>query len=336
MIPSYPTLGFDPAPGDPDDVSALAGVISGASESMAEVDALLVAADQREWLGEAAVAFRDLLAHQFAPRVAAATEAFGVAQDVISTWSIELRDFQARARRLEAEALVAQGDVDRFSAQVAADPEDEQARHRLDTAQAHRDGIQGLAWSLKELYETRGAELANSLGSAISLAPTAPTLAVAIALAFQQAAEQWGIDFLTFGDETFALVMMASPALAFLSDALGVASLLPIPVLSGVLSTLGLVASVGPLLTEHRGDWLAVVTDESFIDDVIGVAAGLVGLRFASQAFTRVDDAVEMIGQARDVSDLIDILTLPIEEGVDVVERIVRGGPWIQPPEIVA
>ncbi len=336
MIPGYPTLGFDPAPGDPDDVGRLARTIAGANDAMAEVDALLVAADQRDWLGEAAVAFRELLAHQFAPRVAAATEAFGIAQRVVWTWSAELGDFQQRARTLESEAAVAQDELDRLTQLAAADPEDDDLRERRDAAQVFRDDVQGRAWALKEQYETRGTELAGNLAPAISLAPVAPTLLAAVALAFQRAAEDWGIDLANLGDEIFALVMGASPALSFASDLLGVLSLLPVPVLSGILSALGLVASVGPLLTEHRGDWIAVVTDQRFLEDAAGVLAGLVGLRLAARAATGVDDAVEIIRNADDVGDLLEILTLPFEEGFDVVDRIVRGGPWYEPPEIVA
>ncbi len=336
MIVGYPTLGFDPAPGDPDDVAVLGRTIAGASQSMAEVDALLVAADQREWLGDAAVAFRNLLAHEFGPRVSAAAEAFGIAERVIWTWSDDLREFQREARDLEGQARSAQDEVDRLTQLAAAEPGDEDAQTRVDDAQQHRDDIQGLAWALKERYETRGGHLAGMLGQASSLAPAAPTLLVAIGQAFQGALEQMGIDLLNVGDMVFAGIMMLSPTLSFVSDVLGVLALVPVPVLSAVLGTVGLVASLGPLLTEHGGDWAAVVSDGRFLEDLAGVLAGVVGLRFAARAVTRVDDIGELIVRAaHDPSVVFDILTLPFQEAYDAVDRWTSGGPWIQPPEVV-
>ncbi|MBY8880789.1 alpha/beta hydrolase [Actinacidiphila acidipaludis] len=102
---SYPTLGFDPCPGDPAGVTALAARWQDAAFLSTEAALRLDATDevQSRWQGRAAQAFRTKLA---AHRVLLGKLRASYEQnaDLLTRWAGELREFQKEAAGLEARA----------------------------------------------------------------------------------------------------------------------------------------------------------------------------------------------------------------------------------------
>ena len=108
----YPTLGFDPAPGDTDAVSGIVVSLRNVYDAMNEIANVLHGADDGEWRGDAARAFRDLLDDDVRPKIDKSVSAFDGAYHSISTWSTSLDGFQSRARSYERLAAAAQADAD--------------------------------------------------------------------------------------------------------------------------------------------------------------------------------------------------------------------------------
>ncbi|MBY8883174.1 WXG100 family type VII secretion target, partial [Actinacidiphila acidipaludis] len=101
----YPTLGFDPCPGDPEGVTALAGEWQDAAFLMTEIAIKLDSSDpiQARWRGKAADAFRTKLSAQrvVIGKLRASYEDNGA---LLTQWAGQLKDFQAEAAALELHA----------------------------------------------------------------------------------------------------------------------------------------------------------------------------------------------------------------------------------------
>jgi Alpha/beta hydrolase len=104
---AYPTLGFDPCPGDPAGVTVLAGKWQDAAFLLTEIAVRLDRTDevQARWKGQAADAFRSRLSEN---RVTAGKlrASYENNADLLNTWASQLREFQTEAAALEARAAV--------------------------------------------------------------------------------------------------------------------------------------------------------------------------------------------------------------------------------------
>jgi hypothetical protein len=125
MSSSFPALGFDPAPGDPEEVARAArhvGRVAGEFERLAGELARLSDVSAA-WRGGAALAFAESAA--VLPRqLAGAAAAFAATSTALSAWSAEVTALQADARAVERRAAAAQQRVQaaREAAAAAADP----------------------------------------------------------------------------------------------------------------------------------------------------------------------------------------------------------------------
>ena len=120
MSHSYPTLGFDPAPGETADVDTLVTSLNAARDSLGEASTLLHnlnSSSDSSWRGEAADKFRDHVTEEVPKALRKAHDSFEKASTALSTWSTELSEYQRQARELERQAV--------------------QAKHELDAAEAH-------------------------------------------------------------------------------------------------------------------------------------------------------------------------------------------------------
>jgi hypothetical protein len=110
---TFPALGFDPAPGLGDQVSALATAVSGAAREVAAVRRTLesIGHSDGSWRGEAATAFSGTLG-QLPPYLDKATEANTTATDALSRWAHDLEGFQSQAADYERQAEAARSRVD--------------------------------------------------------------------------------------------------------------------------------------------------------------------------------------------------------------------------------
>jgi uncharacterized protein YukE len=123
---SYPHLGFDPVPGIPEDVEAIASVLRTASAALKESGSLLTQvrdAGSDIWQGQAGDAFRSHVDGDLNKRLGTAQTSLQTALGIFQDWHGDLVGFKSAATRLDAEA-------------AAALQAGEQAAGRLVTAQA--------------------------------------------------------------------------------------------------------------------------------------------------------------------------------------------------------
>lgn len=194
----YPTLGFDPSPGDVTEVARISLTLERVATAMAEIRSVLHGADDGEWRGEAAVSFRSLLDDDLRPKIDQAEKAFRGASGAIGGWESSLTGFQSRARGYERLAVLAQERADRARQALAALPDapgpldlpvdDAERQQRADDAQS-RSTQQGnltdaladvehyreLARTMRdEEYAEAGRRAASLLEHSIDIAPTEP------------------------------------------------------------------------------------------------------------------------------------------------------------------
>ena len=101
---AFAALGFDPAPGDPDQVEALAQASSGAARAIGVATGRLTRARAApSWHGDAASAF-DVDIARLPADLDRASTAYDRVGAALRSYGSELRDAQAEARSLEDRA----------------------------------------------------------------------------------------------------------------------------------------------------------------------------------------------------------------------------------------
>lgn len=260
---TYPTLGFDPSPGDTEAVSSIVTTLSNVYDAMNEISNVLRGADEGEWRGQAAIAFRDLMDDDVRPKIEQAVSAFDGAYHAISTWSTKLDSFQTRAGNYEKWAAEAQeqadaaqkalGDLPAKPAPGTPEPTDQADRDKLadtetsrtthgkdlSTANAEVEKYRGYARDMHDNeYEPDGKAAADQLKKAIDIAPEEPGW-------FSKAIDSIG-DFVDVINDALAdlgdLIIDGLHALAPLLQAIGdIAGLL-----SGILGLLSLIPFLAP------------------------------------------------------------------------------------------
>jgi ABC-type transporter Mla subunit MlaD len=299
----FPALGFDPAPGDLDGVTDLAGKYRAVSKDLTEADDSLrqIVRQQGIWQGEASEAF----ARRIGPLpqyLEGAARSMGEAADALEKWSQDLGDLQKRAADLEARAEAAA----KAAEQARANPDlaladrtfpDQQslqlAQRLLDDAgrqlQTAIDGCQNVQDAAKQFQQEHAeaaARVAEALRKAKELAPDEPDvldkLSDAVGGALGDLADTIadGVDDAwDFVQDHAELVSKLSDVVGDIGNGLGVLSdVLPPPakeVASVVATGLGLGALGGHALAMTAG---ADVAPETLTFDLAGAATSLAGL----------------------------------------------------------
>lgn len=171
---AFPTLGFDPAPGDLTSLETFVAGLSTGCESVEDALAMLDGDDDAAWTGEAAVAFRAAMSEDFRPHLVDTGSALRTSRDALTTWVSQLTSYQERARGLEDDAVAAQAAVSSAntahqSASEASEEEDADpdtltsATTALATAQGELDEIIAAAHRLKGEVDTDAAAAAYEL-----------------------------------------------------------------------------------------------------------------------------------------------------------------------------
>ncbi|SFW57650.1 putative T7SS-secreted protein [Amycolatopsis australiensis] len=299
----FPALGFDPAPGDLDGITDLAGKYRAVSKDLTEADDSLrqIVRKQGIWQGEASEAF----ARRIGPLpqyLEGAARSMGEAADALEKWSQDLGDLQKRAADLEARAEAAA----QAAEQARANPDlalanrtfpDQQslqiAQRLLDNAgqqlQTAIDGCQNIQDAAKQLQQEHtdaASRVAEALRKAKELAPDEPDvldkLSDALGGALGDLANTFadGVDAAwNFVQDHAELVSKLSDVVGDIGNGLGVLSdVVPPPAdkLASVVATgLGLGALSGHLVAKAAG---ADVSTETLIFDVAGAATSLAGV----------------------------------------------------------
>ncbi|HWN35528.1 MAG TPA: hypothetical protein VNP03_22445 [Pseudonocardia sp.] len=173
-LSGWPGLGFDPVPGKPDLVGALAGRLAAVTEALREVQRLLepLRAVPDGWSGVAADAFAARCA-DLPSRLDGLRRSLVAAEGTLLGWQAAMRQLRDRAERVEVRARLARHELDAATEvaeaarahpdlgldgqRFATDEALAEAQHRLDTALAGVDEAQA------EVHRARatGAELAR-------------------------------------------------------------------------------------------------------------------------------------------------------------------------------
>ena len=191
---SFPSLGFDPAPGDLATAGQVTRGVADTARALEEISALLSGAADGAWRGQAAIAFRDLLSDEFRPKVTTAARSFGTAHRALDGWLDTMGSSQSRARSLEAQHAEAVRRARTAHAALAGIPEatapagaartpeeasaeSERLRARaavsrsVSSADAEVERIERDARNLLHEYEDLGRQAAAGLQRAMDIAP---------------------------------------------------------------------------------------------------------------------------------------------------------------------
>lgn len=326
---SFEALGFDPAPGDLDQVEELAGRYRRVSARLGEaLDALNSIAEQTGvWQGAAADAFAERIDElpEYLDKAAESTAAAGQA---LAEWAAALTglqrqayDLELRARQARALAEAARDDPAFDLAGVTYyDEESLRAAQRLIDAAIARlteamDGLNAVFEAARRLLDQHGeiAEgIAELLDHARDLAPDKPGgLGHMLGGAFDAVtgalddALDAGMDVLDgvhgFLEDHAELIAVASEVLGHVSTVVGLAADLEIPGVSQALGAVAIgldgAALKGLVVARSLG---ADVSDQDIALAGIGVAADLVGLIPGVQG-TLVETVAETVAVGTDV-----------------------------------
>ena len=316
MSGDFPSLGFDPAPGDLATAGQVAQAVADTARALAEISVLLSGAADGAWRGQAAIAFRDLLDDEFRPKVTTAARSFDVAHRALDDWLDTMGSSQSRARSLEAQHVDAVRRARSAHAALASVPEatppvgatrtpeeasaeSERLRARaavsrsVSSADAEVDRIERDARNLSDEYEDLGRQAAARLQRAMDIAPTEPGF-------WQRLADDVGAavdaidDFADdLGDRLVELLEELAPLLDLFADIAGFVGMIGsvlawIPglhILGGALLIIGALGAGARYLAAvgETGSFAEALTDGDFLMDAAGLALGGASWRVAEK-----------------------------------------------------
>lgn len=307
-LADFPHLGFVPCPGSQDEAGDVARVVRGAAKALEEVDHVLRGAADGDWRGEAARAFRDLLSHDFRPKLETAQRSFGEAATALEGWVQTMAGHQKTAAGLETEAAHAATDLSTKQSHLAGlppapkpgDPEPtdpdakkkaaKDAQDRTDagtavtTAQHALDDIRRRAHNLHDEFQREGGDVANKLKHAMDEAPGKPGFFDRIGEAIGGMLDDIGKLADAFGDWAVKELAKIAPLLKVIGDIAGLASTvlgllslipglqflaLPALILGGVALVSHYLMAVG-----ESGSFLKALTNPTVIMDAVTLAFG--------------------------------------------------------------
>jgi len=300
---SYPSLGFDPAPGDLGQVAELADKYRVVGKDLAEANTSLrqIVEKKGVWTGQASDAF----ARRVGPLpeyLDAAARSMTMASGALDGWQRDLGELQRQAMELEARARKAAEVAERarnnpdfgLANRTFADQESLRlAQSLLDNAgrqlQEAIDGCTNLQDAAKKLFDqhTELAErVAELLGKAKELAPDEPGILGQMVDAFTGAVTDFANNVQDVMDDAWDFVQDHAELLSKVSDVVGdignvvgvVSDFLPPPAgeIAGAISAgLSLSALSGHVVAKAAG---ADVAPETLLFDTAGAASSIIGL----------------------------------------------------------
>jgi hypothetical protein len=268
MADAFPSLGFDPCPGDLAGYRALADY---AHRSAATLEASLrtlsssaspAAPGSPGWRGGAATAFRGHLERDMLPLVDQATGSVQRAASTLRTWVITLAALQDEARALERRARPYSEELAASRRLPAPGPA---AAARADEARTVLAAIHMQADDLHARYLAAVSRTSGELQDATDMAPKAPALFAAV---WQDVTGGWSLVTGEIGQFVHdrALLEFISGVCDAISTVAGLLALIPSP-LSLVLAGIAVGAAGAEMATDSvlagfdHGSWTAVALD---------------------------------------------------------------------------
>jgi uncharacterized protein YukE len=341
---SYPSLGFDPAPGDPGNVDSLAARTKRAAAALDNAqNSIKRLTGNVTWTGDAASAFSKKVGEL--PRyLKDSQEAMSTASSELAKWRAALADYQNTARTYEAEAKEAKGRVAtaegakdaaasrynqaasdpafRLSGQYFTGPALQDAQAKIDAASARLRLADGELSTASARLDQAERELEEIIKRAERLLDEHQSQARGVAGQLRKANEKapdpgfWervGDWFQEFGHEIQEwcarnkdLLKTIGDWLSNISAVLGVLALLTLwcPPLSGALALAGAAFSLGALATHGAAK---IGGADVGVMDLVGDALGVVpGFGFAKTAITGTAKVVVRAEKAGELVTSVD------------------------------
>lgn len=288
----YPTLGFDPTPGDAHSTKYLSRSIGRLAGELGTTARELERLDQGVWKGKAANAFADHVADNVTPDIKRAHTSFEKAANALQRWAKELDGFQDEARALEREARRKQealGDAQRLldvgkaapfpgasDNDKASDAQKKEQDKREKAAEKAGDALEDVrrrAEELKERYFTKAWSIVRELDSAGDIAPDEPGLFDRIASGVSDVLDG-AVDWVK---DHADLIKAIGDVLSYVTAALAVLAIITAPFGIGAAFATAALVTGGLTLAAH-GIAKAAGADISWATiglDALGVLPGL-------------------------------------------------------------
>ena len=339
---SFPSLGFDPAPGDLATAGQVTRGVADTARALEEISTLLAGAADGAWRGQAAVAFRDLLDDEFRPKVTTAASSFHAAGRALAGWLDTMGASQSRARSLENQHAEAVRRARSARAALAGLPESappaggartpeeasaesERLRARaavsrsVSSADAEVDRIERDARNLLHEYEDLGRQAAAGLQRAMDIAPTEPgfwqRLADDVGAAIDEI-DEFADDL---GDRLAGLLEEWAPFLDQFADVVGmlgaIGSVLAwvpgLNVLGGALLIIGAIGMAVRYLAAvgETGSFAEALTDGDVLMDAAGLALGAGAFRVGQKIVDAARSGSSYLGGPPAVPVLAQLLS---------------------------
>lgn len=298
----FPTLGFNPAPGDLEALRGLVGTVRRVVREgeTAQTELNKIGAGDGIWAGKAATAFSDSVS-EIPPYLRNALGSLGAAQRALESWERSLTSHQERARKLEREAAAAaqrvsaaQGGVDglpRDAEGMSGEEKDEHEKEKkakqaaLTSANDELEDVRRRARSLNAEFVSAGDDTARQLARAADNAPPEPGW---LDRALGGIGDMFGgiQDFLEEHRDLLKFIGDICADIAMVVGVICVGILIAGLFFSGVgvpfaLGLIGTIAAAGALLG-HGGAMIGGhpdVTWQTLAWDAAGLVAGGIGLR---------------------------------------------------------
>jgi hypothetical protein len=181
----YPSLGFDPCPGDLSGYEALAAYASQSAATLTDAARTLASAGSDQWRGQAADTFRAHVHSDVLPLASKAATSVGQAAAALHEWAVTLAALQDEARGLDQQAASPQFQLTAVlrSAGLPATAQPPYPTKLTTTQQAQVDaattalaGITARANQLHAEYLTAASRASGQLQDAGNMAPQPPGL----------------------------------------------------------------------------------------------------------------------------------------------------------------
>jgi len=328
---SFPHLGFDPTPGDPDQVSTLARNLADLHGELTRTVGELDRIDAGYWKGEAATAFVAHIDHDVTPLIRKAHSSFGRAADALSGWSDQLQGFQAEADTLEREAAAKQGTLDHARTAAGLPPDtppdrphpqpeasptpDSTAGSTADAAAEAKkkqavsdasdalDGVRHRAEELHHRYTQAAKSVSHELHKAGDIAPDKPGLLHRIAHSVEGA---WN-DTVAWVKDHADLIKMLGDMLSALTGILAAIAIFTAPFepIGAIFAGAALISGAATLATHLVA--MAAGADVSWLTlgmDVVSVFPGIGGFAKGAKLakFGKVLDQASALRLAEDIT----------------------------------
>lgn len=296
---SFPTLGFDPTPGDVHRTRTLARRIGGVAGELRDTVSDLERISCGAWKGKAANAFSDYVSDDVTPKLREARDSFERASHALSRWSNQLQNFQEEAADLEREAKRRQQEAE--DAQLAlttatgaaedsgSEREEKRAekdKERKEEAASNADDalqrVIDRAEELRDRYNAAAERITDDLDGASDMAPNEPgmfdKITGGIADAFGNAVD-WVQDHADF-------IKAIGDLLSTLSSILGVLAIITAPFepIGAIFAVAAMVTSALALVTHLTA--MAAGADVSWMSigiDALGILPGVKGVTGTAQ-----------------------------------------------------